>query len=1230
MPAWKCLLQLPFGPPPVLPVVEKQLKEFILCPENLPIHDYRFVQQHWDRKPNPHTLYNVESAPLGTTLKVSRDMSTGEIIGFVEAPVDESTGAVKALSEAREPLWAGQFLDSDDLYLQASTQNLNLDLEKELSTIPPGFHKGMEFDVDGCTPIGSDLTEKENKLTDNRKVSESSALIETNPNTLVNLMELVEKEQALLSDWISESKKDTTMAGETDESECSRDNDEENDIIPKEVKMPVLKIKDTVPLKHNKLQWAEILDISQPVTDFKERVPNMAHSYEFELDIFQKQAVIKLEERCDVFVAAHTSAGKTVVAEYAIALSMKHMTKAIYTSPIKALSNQKYRDFKHTFGDVGLITGDWKINETASCLIMTTEILRSMLYCRSDVVPDLEYVIFDEVHYINDADRGHVWEEVLIMLPPSVSIVMLSATVPNTLEFAQWVGRTRQKKVYVITTPKRPVPLEHFLYTGTGGSSKDDRFLIMDGQENFLLEGYRKAETSREKKPSTKPAPQGRAPPSRPSHWNYKQEKTMWVALIDHLRKREELPVVAFTLSRNRCDNNAEELRSLDLTVGTEKSKIDGFIHRCVQQLQDADKNLPQVLRMKDLLRRGIGVHHSGILPILKEIVEMLFQDGLVKLLFATETFAMGVNMPTRSVIFDSIRKFDGIEWRHLHPGEYIQMAGRAGRRGKDRVGNVIILCKAEIPKEVDLKNMMKGKPTALQSKFRLTYKMMLNLLRRENLKVEEMMSRSFKESTIQETREKIMTELKSVEEEIKTKGELSQASPHSKQLIDFSRKSLDFLCDWNQIQREVIEKISAKYLTTGRVVLVSHQQHCNKIGVILFAEAVKRDVVYRVLVLCHSNQEEMPLSEKEAEEIDEMNKILSFAWPRKYFVPEGSGGHTLIQVKAKDIIEVSNLVLDIKNVTYVKQDWEKRQQPRFRDAPVGQMCAQLVQDLSQLMHSIATGDNAITWLNPIQDMKVNDINLAPNIRWLESVQSELSSDPCTNFANLEDELKDIYSYLKLQQRKKNLKYSISYQSMTLYPDYMNRLNVLKRLRYINDQDTVELKGKVACEMSSHELMITELVMEGVLTNLPTAEIAALLSCLVFQHKTDVEQKLTKSLEQGIEEIQRIHRNIEDVEREFKVGTEDPSSESENQLNFNLVQVVYEWAKAKPFAEIMQLTDIQEGIIVRCIQQLHETLQDVKRAARIYGDPKLSNKMDEASNAIKRDIVFSVSLYTKM
>ncbi|VDO14699.1 unnamed protein product, partial [Haemonchus placei] len=219
----------------------------------------------------------------------------------------------------------------------------------------------------------------------------------------------------------------------------------------------------------------------------------MAKKYPFELDGFQQAAVVCMEKGESVFVAAHTSAGKTVVAEYAVALCEHHKTRAIYTSPIKALSNQKFRDFKMMFTDVGLVTGDIQLFPDAFCLIMTTEILRSMLYNGSEVVRDLEWVVFDEVHYINNAERGHVWEEVLIMLPSHVKIVMLSATVPNCIEFADWVGRIKNRKINVVSTLKRPVPLEHYLYTGQDGKTKKDLFKIVDMNGNWQEIGYRKA-----------------------------------------------------------------------------------------------------------------------------------------------------------------------------------------------------------------------------------------------------------------------------------------------------------------------------------------------------------------------------------------------------------------------------------------------------------------------------------------------------------------------------------------------------------------------------------------------------------------------------------------------------------------------------------------------------------------------------------------------------------------
>uniref|UniRef100_A0A452I1T3 Uncharacterized protein n=1 Tax=Gopherus agassizii TaxID=38772 RepID=A0A452I1T3_9SAUR len=501
-----------------------------------------------------------------------------------------------------------------------------------------------------------------------------------------------------------------------------------------------------------KEQWAIPVDISSPVEDFYKRIPDPAFRWPFEPDVFQKQAILHLEKHDSVFVAAHTSAGKTVVAEYAIALAQKHMTRTIYTSPIKALSNQKFRDFKNTFGDVGLLTGDVQLH------------------------PD--WVIFDEVHYINDAERGVVWEEVLIMLPEHVNIILLSATVPNTLEFADWIGRMKQKQIYVISTLRRPVPLEHHLYTGNSQKTQHELFLLLDARGTFLTKGYYAAVEAKKERSSKHAQTFGA---KQPTHTGTGPgQKGVWLSLMDALRKRDQLPVVAFTFSRARCDDNASALTTLDLTTSTEKSQIHLFFQKCLSRLKGSDRQLPQVLHMVELLKRGIGVHHSGILPILKEVVEMLFSKGLVKILFATETFAMGVNMPARTVVFDSVRKHDGSGFRDLLPGEYIQMAGRAGRRGLDTTGMVIILCKTCVPEMADLHRMMLGKPTQLQSQFRLTYTMILNLLRVEALRVEDMMKRSFSEFHSRkdsQAHEHAITQLSrqlAAMEEVDTSGQLS------------------------------------------------------------------------------------------------------------------------------------------------------------------------------------------------------------------------------------------------------------------------------------------------------------------------------------------------------------------------------------------------------------------------------------------------------------------------
>lgn len=1021
------------------------------------------------------------------------------------------------------PFWPGGFDEPKETILDLV--NDTIDFEDDFLEVAPGFANGIDF---------SHLTRSSAQRT-----------------TKIDLLSVIENKDddifALTTKVESPEKKPI----ETNKISLSTNVDDALLEINESIPLEILKIKD-VKTQQTVAEWAEIIDVSTPVRNFHQKIPDMAHKYPFELDTFQKQAILKLEDHNHVFVAAHTSAGKTVVAEYAIALSKKHMTKAIYTSPIKALSNQKYRDFKQTFGDVGLITGDIQIDSTANCLIMTTEILRSMLYCGSDVTRDLEYVIFDEVHYITDADRGHVWEEVLILLPDHVCIIMLSATVPNTLEFANWVGKTKKKKVYVMSTLKRPIPLEHFLYTGNGGKTKDDIFLLVEANGTFKADNYEKAKVTKQARQKDFQKNFG----SRTTtHLNPKQEQTMWVGLIDHLKRNNRLPVVAFTLSRNRCDSNAEALRSVDLCNAREKFKIHSFFGMCLQKLKSEDRELPQVKTIQSCLERGIGVHHSGILPILKEIVEMLFQCGLVKLLFATETFAMGVNMPARTVIFDSTSKFDGKSSRNLEPAEYTQMAGRAGRRGLDTTGTVIILCKTNIPPDDILRRMILGKPMKLESQFRLTYAMILSLLRVERVSVEDMMSHSFREFGKQLKVPENEEQLKLAEAKLL---ELTEISDHLTPLSNFFMACRDYL----QLNDDVMLKFVNQQkvhneLKPGRLLIVSENCHYNKLGILLAVQpSAHKETTYKVLVLNGAgNQEDTHLKQNEL-----WHRMMSLSFKNKFYVPDGGdiGGHSILTVKAANIVKIVKNSIKCE-ADKIIQNWEQRQIPRFKDSPAGLSVVKAVNELYELTLSVAANKVKLDIL-PMISQNIELLDDFSNLRDLKELIEVFQ--PYTNIPNFIENFTQVFDRKVLEEKKENLLFQLSNKNLSLYPDYCNKLLVLQELKYIDDLHQVAMKGRVACEMGQNELIITELVLQNSLTNLHPAEIAALLSGLVFQAKTDVEPTVTELLKKMMAEFIKVDNEITQVEAKYNVGKSDESV-AKDKLNFGLIEVVYEWARNK-------------------------------------------------------------------
>ncbi|SAM08621.1 hypothetical protein [Absidia glauca] len=990
--------------------MRQELEQLFLTPQqSFPPSWLNKCQEHWDEEPSFFSFAHEQLAKSRTDLQVVRQGYDGDLIGYQEAVQDDanlmatnSTSLTRAFGSTKDFVRgkASQFPFAPgglevaamvDTTVDDGTQDnveFNLDLtfldDLETTCIAPGLDRGLRFDEEQQEDYAS-LKQASTSIFSIEDMLKPGA-------TSFDFLEIKATEE--------ETEPATKKATETQ----TADVQDVDSLLPIHTPQPqpeggsskkLKSVKDTLKRR----DWAHEINVNQPFDNFHEMVPELAQHYPFELDTFQKHAVYHLEMGDSVFVAAHTSAGKTVVADYAIALASKHMTKAIYTSPIKALSNQKFRDFKHTFGDdVGILTGDVQIRPEASCLPVQTDLCSSL-----------------------------------------------------------------------------------------------------------------------------------------------------------------------------------------------EKSEIHVFIERSLVRLRGTDKELPQILRMRDLLSRGIAVHHGGLLPIIKEIVEILFARGLVKVLFATETFAMGVNMPARSVVFSGLRKNDGRGFRDLLPGEYTQMSGRAGRRGLDSTGMVVIACSGdEPPSAASLSTMLLGKPTKLESQFRLTYNMILNLLRVEALKVEEMIKRSFSENSNQ----RLLPDTQRLMDENELKRSALQqvdctiCSPDLSSFYDVCSQVI-------QLSRAMIlqfitkSAVGNRALCTGRLVIINNSIYRNVPAVILRsipggANASSQQKSFCCLVLVPKDTNGNAIKAEDEAPLP----ITSISAPSH----DNSKVET-VTIGAGDIILVT------KNILKAKMKWKWRA-------------------LSKNWSEVSEFD----W------QKIKDIEFQEMLKTKANLTRRLRTEfQCTKCPDLNDHYALMHAHKHLTGQIDMLKVTISDQNLELLPDYQQRIQVLQQLNYIDDQGTVQLKGRVACEINSaDELLLTELVLDNVFADFEPAEVVALLSAFVFQERNASEPRLTPRLTKGKEIILTYARKVAQIQADcgLQISVEDYV----NGLKFGLVEVVYEWARGLPFKHITDLTDVLEGSIVRCISRLDETCREVMGAARMVGDTSLYKKMEQAEEDIKRDIVFAASL----
>ncbi len=422
------------------------------------------------------------------------------------------------------------------------------------------------------------------------------------------------------------------------------------------------------------------------------------------LDDFQREAIHQLLLGNSVLVSAPTGVGKTLIADYLIDEAIAKGDRVIYTAPIKALSNQKFKEFKALYGPekVGIVTGDVVINSEAEICLMTTEIFRNILHQDLPRLEGITHIIFDEIHYLSDEDRGTVWEESIIFMPKGMRLLGLSATIPNVYELAEWIHEIKEHPVSVVVKKERAVPLEHRIFEKHLGAT-DLRAVIK----------YRQESQERDERAFS----------------DRREWETTHLDLIKFVAKKKQLPCLYFVFSRRMCELKAQELSfSRSFLNEAETREAEAVFDKMVTDFGVG--NLKTILQARSFLVKGIGYHHSGLLPALKEIVETLFGMGLIKVMYATETFAVGINYPVKTVCFDSPSKFDGVSFRPMTNLEYFQMAGRAGRRGIDAQGSVYILADLRNLRPEEFPSTQQDEIEELKSQFNLSYNSVLNLTR--------------------------------------------------------------------------------------------------------------------------------------------------------------------------------------------------------------------------------------------------------------------------------------------------------------------------------------------------------------------------------------------------------------------------------------------------------------------------------------------------------------------
>ena len=884
-----------------------------------------------------------------------------------------------------------------------------------------------------------------------------------------------------------------------------------------------------------------------PISQHK-RPDKPAREWPFTLDPFQDVSIASIERNESVLVSAHTSAGKTAVAEYAIAQCLKNNQRVIYTSPIKALSNQKYREFNAEFGDVGLMTGDVTINPTATCLVMTTEILRSMLYRGSEIMREVAWVVFDEVHYMRDKSRGVVWEETIILLPDKVRYVFLSATIPNAMQFAEWITTTHHQPCHVVYTDFRPTPLQHYFFP----AGADGIHLVVDEKGIFREENFNKAMTSISEKAGddgTDPMAKrkGRGNDKKANRGGRKEGPSDIYKIVKMIMMKNYNPVIVFSFSKRDCENYALQMSQLAFNDESEKNMVTKVFNSAIEILSEEDKELPQIQHILPLLRRGIGIHHSGLLPLLKETIEILFQEGLIKVLFATETFSIGLNMPAKTVVFTSVRKFDGRVQRWVTPSEFIQMSGRAGRRGLDERGIVIMMIDEKMEPNV-AKEVVRGEQDKLNSAFYLGYNMILNLLRVEGISPDYMLEKcffQFQNAASVSGLEKQLGDLeqKKAEMYIESEPEIEEYYKLRTQLDKLASDMKAVITDPQYL---------LKFLQAGRLVRIKYKDYDFGWGA----------VVNFIKIRPGKNQKEENISRSQSVVVDVLMNVASDVTPPQpgskttEDLPPDVRPPKAGEKGKMEVVPVLNGTID--SVGHLRVFLP----PDLRTPEQRNTVRKALEEISRRF------PDGVAILDPIENMGIVDEEFKRLVRRIEVGEHKLLNLPLHKSDRLA-ELYDRYAEkVALSEEIKAVRKKIADALSVLQLDELkNRKRVLRRLGFVNDADVVQLKARVACEISTgDELVLSELLFNRFFNELSPEQCAAALSCFISEEKSKDPPNLKEELAKPFRDIQAQARTVAKISMESKVLVNE--EEYLETFKLELMEVVFAWTHGASFATI--------------------------------------------------------------